>query len=481
MRRTKRLTKNTITAILLLVVSAAQIRAVGVVAADSANAPSLVISQFKITSSNGQFITLYNTTDTTLDMSKYQLEYFNSYDLSKATSSKLISLTGTVPPHGYFRVNDDSLLLCYRQTVDSVSLGVSSTAGLIEVLAYNQAMPGNSVTPVLQDFVGWSKSAAAGAQTLPSNTSAFLERLPADANNNPVVVAPGSGNWQAVQPAANDPCNLVVTNTNAAIPIGNSQLLPSLEPAATVIRQVDTGGSTTAVSLPASDAGLMAPVITEILPNPAGTGNDATDEFIEIYNPNPTSFDLSGFVLQSGTSSTHKFTFPSSTSLPPQSFTAFYATTTGLSLSNSGGQVKLLDPSGNQLFATDAYSSAADGQAWALANGKWYWTTKPTPSAPNVIVEPTSKSPAKASAKQVSKKSATAVKAKAANLQKPKKPKTTLASASAATPPTTPIHTSMLVVVAGLALLYGAYEYRNDLANYYHRLKRHFKPGPSSG
>jgi len=68
------------------------------VQADTANAPSLVISQLKITSSNGQFITLYNASTTTLDMSKYQLEYFNSYDLTKAGSSRLIALSGMLPP-----------------------------------------------------------------------------------------------------------------------------------------------------------------------------------------------------------------------------------------------------------------------------------------------------------------------------------------------------------------------------------------------
>ena len=36
--------------------------------ADVAITPSLVISQLKITSSSGQFITLYNSTNTTLDM-----------------------------------------------------------------------------------------------------------------------------------------------------------------------------------------------------------------------------------------------------------------------------------------------------------------------------------------------------------------------------------------------------------------------------
>jgi len=46
------------------------------VAADRASSPSLAVSQLKITSSNGQFITLYNATSSALDMSKYQLEYF---------------------------------------------------------------------------------------------------------------------------------------------------------------------------------------------------------------------------------------------------------------------------------------------------------------------------------------------------------------------------------------------------------------------
>src|SRR4051794_6177957 len=83
-------------------------------AADTVNAPSLVISQLKITSGNGQLVTLYNPTNGALDMSKYRLEYFNNYDLAKATSSRLIALSGTVPPHGYYMVNDSAMLLCYQ-------------------------------------------------------------------------------------------------------------------------------------------------------------------------------------------------------------------------------------------------------------------------------------------------------------------------------------------------------------------------------
>lgn len=462
MRRTKRPSLALLAAMLLAGLLAGQFRSVGVEA--DASDSSLVISQLKITSANGQFITLYNPTNTTLDMGKYQLEYFNSYDLAKATSSKLISLTGLVPPHGYFMVNDSSQLLCYQLTVDSVSLGLSSTAGLVEVLAYSQSGPGSLVTPVLEDFVGWSKNAAAGAQTLPGSANAFLQRQPVDASGNPAVPVPGSGSWQSVQPSVSNACTLIATTDSAPAPAGFTQLLPPIEPPATF-----TGSST---ALPATYQGQMAPLITEILPNPAGTGNDGLDEFIEIYNPNITGFDLSGFSLQAGITSLHSFNVPDGTVLPAQSFTTFYADTTHLSLSNSGGQVKLIEPSGTVVGSTATYGPANDGQAWALANGKWYWTTQPTPGEPNIIAQPQTKTSSSASTAKAKQSKA---KAKTVSSSKSKKTKarTKLASTPADAPAqTTPIHASTLAVIVGLALLYGAYEYRADLANGFNRLRR---------
>ena len=439
----------------------------GSVAADTVNNLSLIISKLKVTSSSGQFITLYNATDKTLDMSKYQLEYFNSYDLGKATSSKLIDLSGMVPPHGYFMVNDDDLLLCYQLTVDSMSLGLSSTAGMVEVMGFNQASPGGPVAPVLQDYIGWSKTPAPGAVTLPSTAGAFLQRQPADTAGNPIVLSSGAGSWLSVQPDPGNPCSIVGTGTGSstAIPTGLSQLLTSVEPSATILA-ADSSGSASTPQMPAADIGLMAPTITEILPNPAGTGNDSTDEFIELYNPNTAVFDLNGFSLQSGTTSTHTFTFPSGTNLSPKGFTTFYSKTTGLSLSNTGGQVKLLDPFGNTLSSTDVYSTAGEGQSWALAKGSWYWTATLTPGKANVITQPAKK---KSSAKAVASKKKTS-KSSATNIKTAK----TSSAGSASGASSTPIHLRTLAVVAGLALLYGAYEYRADLANHIYKLRQHF-------
>ncbi|HVV66897.1 MAG TPA: lamin tail domain-containing protein [Candidatus Saccharimonadales bacterium] len=432
--------------------------------ADTASAPSLVISQLKITSGNGQFVTLYNTTNTTLDMSKYQLEYFNSYDLTKTSSSKLLALSGSVPPHSYFIVSDDSLRLCYQAGVDSVSLGFSSTAGMLEVMAAVQASSGSAVSSILQDYVSWSKTAISGAQTLPQGTDAFLQRQPGDVAGNPSITIPGAGSWQAVRYDTNDPCSLVsISDSSDYVQNGMASLLPGAEPAATII-SIGGGNAAVPVSLPVSDIGLMAPSITELLPNPNGSGNDSTDEFIELYNPNAVSFDLSGFELVTGTTTLHRYAFPAGTHLSAHGFTAFYSAITKLSLSNNGSQVKLLDPFGNSISASGLYGSAKDGEAWALAKGKWYWTSEPTPGKPNVIKEP-------ANAKKVSAK-------KSASKQKTSKSKVGAAAAYGDDQPAASgshIHVWTLAIIGGLALLYGAYEYRTDVANYLSRVRGDFK------
>ncbi|MDB5168939.1 MAG: hypothetical protein JWO41_295 [Candidatus Saccharibacteria bacterium] len=434
--------------------------------ADSAP-PQIVINQFKMTSSNGQFFMLYNTTSGPLDMSKFELEYFNNFDIAKSTSSKFIGLSGTLPAHGYYLVSDATTAVCYQAVVDSISLGLSTTSGMIEVLSYTQSSPGGSIMPTLQDYVGWSKTAASGAQTLPTNANAFLQRQPMDVANNPNISGPGNGSWQQVQPDPANPCKITTvpigSGTPTAVP-GGGQLLPASQPSATIIN-LDLGIAT-APSLPAADIGLKSPLITEVLPNPSGTANDGTDEFIELYNDNDVPFDLSGFSLQTGLTSLHTVNFPDGTQLAAKSYTVFYSKILALSLSNTAGQAILIDPTGAAISQTDSYGTAKDGQTWALANGKWYWTTSPTPGAANVIILPVS---SRASAKTKAKAATSG--AKTTPLKATAKSGTVLASNSAKPLDRVPIHGGVLALVAGLALLYGAYEYRADLRNKFFQLR----------
>lgn len=224
------------------------------------------------------------------------------------------------------------------------------------------------------------------------------------------------------------------------------------------------------------NVGLLVPQITELLPNPAGTGTDATDEFVELYNPNGTMFDLSGYELQTGLATKHSYIFPEGTVLGALSFTAFTSEQTGLSMSNTSGQATLLDPSGMVIAESDPYGTAADGKAWAIADNTWYWTNTPTVGASNIIASTpiaaavaTTKKTVKA-AKATTKKATTAK----ASTAKKKATKTTMATAKVASDATKPvrnIHPLVLALVAMAALGYGVYEYRHDVANAIHKFR----------
>ncbi len=238
-------------------------------------------------------------------------------------------------------------------------------------------------------------------------------------------------------------------------------------------------------AIPAADQGLFGPQISELLPNPAAPQTDAHDEFIELYNPNDVPFDLSNFVLESGLESVHTYTLPVGTILPPRSFRAFLSVDTKLGLSNAGGQVVLLDPLGGSIAKTDPYSTAKDGQAWIFANDTWQWTILPTPNAANAVHTPVAAGSAKkpvvpvvTSAKKVAAVKAASTKAKpkptkTATPKPAKTPATTKLQTAAAVVPDSPVHPSILAAAGVLALLYGAYEYRTDMANRVYQLREH--------
>jgi hypothetical protein len=234
----------------------------------------------------------------------------------------------------------------------------------------------------------------------------------------------------------------------------------SLAPGSAPIPYTVNASSAVLSSIPADDAGMKAPQISEVLPNPAPPKTDANDEFIELYNSNDRPFDLSGFILQVGTTTIHKYTFPEGTTIEPKQFTAFSSSDTNLSLSNGDGQVKLLDPAGNLLNKTDEYASAKDDYSWVSAGGLWQWTTTPTPGTANLISAPVSKSnsPSGSSAASSKKRS---VLAAAAN-----------SGPGGGTPSSIQLHPLVLAGVGAAALLYALYEYRHDLGNFFYKLRR---------
>ncbi|MDL2341729.1 MAG: lamin tail domain-containing protein [Patescibacteria group bacterium] len=444
----------------------------------------LSIAQIKLT--GDEFIVLQNNTPAIIkDLSQYSLKSFNNYN---PTAIGVTSNTQQLPALALGQ--GQQLLLsanvrttCGAAVAGKLSLSLIDGGGFVEVL---QNATG-STQPTIVDSVSWSSTAAAVIPSVPSSTKAPLTVYYRYVTTN------GFG-WQQADQDLGISCQLTIqaVSGTTSLSVAPSPLLASVDQApATIVTSQPNTEASAAGAVPDSDKGLIIPEITELLPNPNGSGNDLTDEFIELYNPNDVDFDLSGFRLQSGITSLHDFTFSSGAALPAKSFVTYYSADTGLSLSNSSGRVQLLDPSGAILIATELYGTARDGQSWALANGHWYWSLTATPGLTNVVSLPApavkaSKVGVAASQASKSTKTSTTVKApkipaiKPAKTIKPKKVKAAKPIAStptAASVTARPIRAGVVALVAALALLYGAYEYRADLANGIYKLRTKLSAG----
>lgn len=413
--------------------------------------PDLLIGQVKITSSNGQFISLYNNSDHMVNMSKVQLAYYNNYDLSLSPASKIINLSGELAPGNYYLVSDDSLMVCYKMIVHAASLGFSTSGGMLQVLQLTQGTPGGQVSSVLLDWIAWAKASttgvltdAHGAWTLPKDTTSFLSRVwPADGQPK----TPGAGTWQTVSVGASGSCDL------------QAQISASVTPSASSSPSAVKAAVTEKPPVGSSNSGLVAPELTEIFPNPASPQTDEADEFVELYNPNPAAYDLTGYRLEAGSTYSKGYTFKSG-SIEPKSYASFSITETKLQLTNSEGQVRLLDRDGGTISETAPYEDAPAGSTWSLVGDSWQWSTKPTPGVVNTASTDKEEDAAGTSAKKT-------ISGKVAGVS--------TTSSEKEFDDAAPLHPLVLAAVGLGAVAYALYEYRRDMANRIFQLRRYLR------
>lgn len=477
--------------------------------------PTVIITEIQTRNATvaQEFIELYNTTSQPVDLSGWAVWYLpaaNGPDKLAAGNVLPLRATGnstSIPAHGYYVLSDGGDYAAADQTYAASQGLLADSGGNLWLVSPAPGMP-CGFTP--QDTVGWGSAAhSAGDPAKAPAAGQSIERLIAGgqyvdtgnnatdfgvstqtlpptpgAQNNIAGIAGGYKVVQSSDPVIDPTCMPPPTSTgstgaqdtNDNGTNGGDGLAPAspAEPPATIEPAITSGQPSSVSSqtptpplLPEGDVGLAPPDLTELLPNPAPPQTDATDEFIELYNPNDAGFDLSGFELEIGTAVKHHFVFAAGTLLAGHGFGAYFSADTNLSLSNSGGQVSLLDPLGNVIGQTAAYGTAKDGQAWALANGAWFWTTTPTPDSPNVITSPV---PAKTAKDTQGKpaavhKTASAKTAKSGTSSSGSPAATTAGAQLDASVQAVPVHSYVLAIAVAFALLYGAYEYRRDVAN----------------
>lgn len=430
---------------------------------------SLMISEIQTGSSasaNDEFIEIYNQSSQTIDLSTYKIEYFASNATGFLAPFRTVVLSGSLAPNSNYLLTsteylNDSADLHFAKFMAATGGNIRLVQGSdqIDLVAWGTGLlPENVKAPAPGDGKSLSRKTALNGLQDTDNNAADFEVLTSP--------TPNSGEYVAEEPLPEPP----------------AETPPPTEPIVDDPSPVDNP--------PAEDVVLDLPVvpapqnvlpiqITELLPNPASPATDDSDEFVEVYNPNEQSVDLSGYVIKTGANLSYQQ--PLSGVIEPKSFAVFYSRDTDLVLSNTTGKAVLYDNSGFSISSTDVYSDAPEGQSWALINGVWQWTTSPTPQSANVLIIPVAKvSSVPGTAKPKSTKKAAAAKvagSKTATAKKASAPKASKTKAATTNNPAAimekpPLHPVILGVVGFLALLYGLYEYRADIRNQILKFRR---------
>ncbi|MEK9196355.1 MAG: lamin tail domain-containing protein [Patescibacteria group bacterium] len=325
------------------------------------------------TSSNQEFIEIYNSSLATINLTDYKLEYFTASS-SSTTASWAVDLSGELPANDYFLLarkdylpdtKDIEFTSALADTGGYVRIVQKSTSGVIDGLGW-----GGSTR-----FEGHSAPAPAKNESL---ARIMNQDLYIDTDNNlsdfNMLESPNPAmlNYVFVPEPDTPPPNEAETTESE---VTETETLPE------VISDPEP-----VPAVPTSE--LLEPYITELLPNPASPLTDADDEYVEIYNPNETPFDLSGYKIQAGNTYSYSYVINGVT-IPAKSYIAFYSKDNGLTLSNTSSKARLLDPSGQTVSETDPYSDAEEGSVWQLYAGVWQWSTTGSPGVLNVQTLPT--------------------------------------------------------------------------------------------
>jgi hypothetical protein len=422
----------------------------------------LYIREIKISVDN--FVVLENTGSDIANLSNYWMGYASDSSDDPLVPSQQLPAISLATGQTLIALYSGATDTCDASYIDKLNFSFAKTGGQFAVWRMDTSAAG-VLSFFAADQVRWANPSKTA--TLPSGVNLDIrdETTPITIDN-PVWYkdVTQTGDWQvgnyhdcslSTYEPATDQWTSAVTWQQADI-----------SPPSVLLASVSIGGSGKATAtIPTSDRGLLAMQLSELLPNTAKPQTDADNEFIELYNPNSKPFDLSNFMLQtasSTSSSVHSWHIPAGTKVGPGAFKAFYSSQTHLSLSNGGGEVWLVDPLGTTVTHGDPYGKADDGMAWVNAGGRWQWTAIPTPGATNKVATPiqsgTVKTATVGNKKVVSLASSGGIVAGAST--------TSVAQGA----PSTPIHPWILAVVAVAALLYGAYEYRHDLA---YRIERY--------
>lgn len=384
-------------------------------------------------SATEEFVELYNPTDLLISANteNLKLQYKSATGVQWLTKA---TLTGDVQPRGRYLIATAD----YADDADFESgLGLASGGGHLRLIS------DSDVEANEHDQMAWGDAQSPQAQAAPAPPAGqSLKRL-VDEDGLFIDTDQDSldfGLSQTPSPQSSQP--LLVEQDEFSPSTGN------LDSPAVASSPTSTSSSRPSTKLE----------LTELFIDPDKPLTDADDEFVEIYNPTKETVDLEDYVLQTGSAFSYSFKVPA-ISIKSGQYLALFSIDTGLILSNSGGAARLIGPDGKTVFTVPAYEPAKPGLAWAAISGEWQWTDRPTPNQANAAGSSDSTSAGEdLSSGRVLSSTAT------------QDGRTVYEDPPAGNPK---VNNAVVAGVGTMALLYAGYEYRYDLGNAVHKLRRY--------
>lgn len=350
----------------------------------AASAAHVVISEVQIGAtgfSTDEFIELYNPTDTSVEITGWQL-------IKRTASGGAFPLVDalpavTIPAHAYFLVAHPT---GYRSAV------VPDT----RYTTTNSLSADNSVELVnafgIVDLVGWGtathlESAAASTPGLGKS----IERKALSSSTKETMGEDGADSFRGNgEDTDHNDVDWVSRDLPEPQNLG-SELEFVTAPAPVVPVPTTNANTNSASAVQPTSAPVVPPaapsphilVITEFLPDPKGA--DATEEFIEIFNTGDVPVELAGWKLQDASSSKYIFSVGS---LASGAYRVVKRPESGIALNNTNSEtVTLTAPDGFVVSATSFSGTAPEGQSYALIDNQWKWTGAPSPGAKNSYMD----------------------------------------------------------------------------------------------
>lgn len=366
---------------------------------------SVVISQLQTGgSSNGtagqEFIELYNNASSVVDVTEWCVTYSSASDVSQSTVGCFVAPDAQtrlfLEPHAYALLASSDYIDASATQVDlpfAYKGGISGTAGHIRLLdstknevdklAWGMTVVHPETIPALSPDPGETlarRMAEDVAQDTDNNSNDFIVSSPVVVHKGGISeqlklidVCPNHEGAQAVIPSGEVIDEL--GNCTQPLPVDVCTNLEGLQLFIPDHYSLNPDG----YCRPRESAQLL---VSELLPNPSGL--DKGHEFIEIYNPNDKSIDLTGYIISVGPNFERSFVLPAGRMIGAHEYILFSDLDLGFTLLNSSSRVQLTSPIGAMVSQTDAYHDPDSDIAWAYIDGTWQYTNQPTPQAANL-------------------------------------------------------------------------------------------------